>query len=247
MKTRLDVYLVEKGLAKSRSQAQQLIQGGHVSVDGRVLDKASLEISPESKIEVSENSLNRYVSRGGLKLEGALKRISLDVNEKLVLDIGISTGGFTDCLLQAGARQVYGVDVGHDQTDPKIKVDSRVVIIEGVNARDLGSVKLPSQFDTVVVDVSFISLELILPEALKKLRPGGAILALVKPQFEAGRAALGKNGVIKEPKAFEEVRKKIYKICETLQLQVEDYFESDITGSDGNREFFVYARSHGDS
>jgi 23S rRNA (cytidine1920-2'-O)/16S rRNA (cytidine1409-2'-O)-methyltransferase len=191
-----------------------------------------------------ENPLSRYVSRGGLKLEGALQHTKLDVRGKTVLDVGLSTGGFTDCLLQAGAVKIVGIDVGQGQTDSKIKDDSRVTIFESLNARDLTAEKLggTKNFDLIVIDVSFISLELILPSALRVLGPEGRILSLVKPQFEAGRSALGKSGIVKDPKAFEEVRKKIYKICEDLQLDVEDYFESSITGSDGNQEYFLLAR-----
>ncbi|MEQ1876054.1 MAG: TlyA family RNA methyltransferase [Bdellovibrionia bacterium] len=244
MKKRLDLHLHESGLAKSRSQAQQLIDAGLVSVDGRKITKSSFEVDPHAQIEIQDSALSRYVSRGGVKLEGALKRTGLSVNDLTLLDIGISTGGFTDCLLQSGAAKVYGIDVGRDQTDPKIKSDPRVLIFEGYNARDLATLRIegPGFYDGIVIDVSFISLELVLPPAAKRLDPKGWILALVKPQFEAGRASLGKNGVVKDPKTFEEVREKIYILCEQAQLGVEDYFESDITGTDGNREFFILAR-----
>ncbi|HEX4924986.1 MAG TPA: TlyA family RNA methyltransferase [Bdellovibrionales bacterium] len=249
MKKRLDLLLVELGLAKSRALAQQLISNGLVTLDGRALTKPGqeLESSVAASLKILENNLNRYVSRGGLKLEGALERTSLEVRDKIALDVGLSTGGFADCLLQRGAARVVGVDVGQGQLADRLKRDPRVTSLESINARhltrDLLAPHVPaSGFDLAVIDVSFISLELILPQLPPLLAPHGYILGLVKPQFEAGRAALGKSGIVKDPKAFEEVRKKIYKICESLLLDVEDYFESSIQGSDGNQEFFVLAR-----
>ena len=238
---------MEKGLAKSRSQAQQIIQAGLVLIDGRTASKASAEFSGDITIEITDDRMNRYVSRGGLKLEGALRHTGIRVDGIRALDVGISTGGFTDCLLQAGAAEIVGVDVGQGQLSPKISSDPRVKIFESVNARELtpSLIESPKPFDLAVVDVSFISLELILPPVTSLIAADGKILALVKPQFEAGRAALGKTGVVKDPKAFEEVRKKIYKICELNRLDVEDYFESAITGTDGNQEFFLLARPFG--
>lgn len=245
--------LVELGHAKSRAQAQQLITNNLVTLDGRVLSKPGHELDPitAASLQILENSLNRFVSRGGLKLEGALQRTKLTVKGVTALDVGLSTGGFADCLLQRGAHKVVGVDVGHGQLADRLKNESRLISLESINARHLTREQLEPHvpadgFGLAVVDVSFISLEHILPRLPSLLSLESRIFALVKPQFEAGRAALGKAGIVKDPKAFEEVRKKIYRVCETQQLEVEDYFESSIQGSDGNQEFFVLARpAHG--
>jgi 23S rRNA (cytidine1920-2'-O)/16S rRNA (cytidine1409-2'-O)-methyltransferase len=244
---RLDLVLVERGLAKSRSQAQQLIKNGAVEIDGELITKSSFEVHSEiSKIEIKDPSLVQFVSRGGLKLQGALKHTGYSVKGLTVLDVGISTGGFTDCLLQNGVEKVVGIDVGHGQLDPRLAKDSRIVHFEGLNARQLDRSRLGPNvplrgFELIVIDVSFVSLELVLPSALPFLSENGRLLCLVKPQFEAGRKYLGKTGVIRDVKAFEEVKEKIYKICDTLKLRVEDYFESQISGTDGNQEFFLFA------
>jgi 23S rRNA (cytidine1920-2'-O)/16S rRNA (cytidine1409-2'-O)-methyltransferase len=175
-------------------------------------------------------------------MEGALKQSGLQVKGFRVLDVGLSTGGFTDCLLQHGAISVTGLDVGHNQTHHKIKSDARVTVHEGVNARAIPRELLPEPFDLVVIDVSFISLSLILPEAFKFLRPAGYLLALIKPQFEVERKDVGKGGIVKDPLLHEQVQAKILRICEGLGLLDLLIFQSPIEGTDGNKEFFIYAK-----
>lgn len=251
---RVDVFLVEKGWVSSRNRAQELIANGRVILKsgGRKIPvkKPSMKIDPSlgDELEViADPEADRFVSRGGIKLLGALARTKMDVKGIKALDIGISTGGFTDCLLQEGAQGVVGIDVGHDQLAEKIKMDPRVRLMEGINARDLSRVPVLDlnggrKFDLIVIDVSFISLTLVLPEAIQYLKESAPVLALVKPQFEVGREGLGKNGIVKDPDRYSEVENKIRISCHNAGLIVEDYFESSIEGSDGNREFFVLAR-----
>ena len=251
---RIDLLLVERGLAASRNRAQELIAGGRVYMVSRgqrtLVAKPSQKVNPrdiESLEIVDDPGSGSYVSRGGLKMKGALDRTGLQVRGFRVLDVGISTGGFSDCLLQAGAVSVIGVDVGHGQLAEKLRNDPRVRLVEGVNARDLSNVPLVKlnsghNFDLVVIDVSFISLSLVLPEAIRYLKESAPVLALVKPQFEVGREGLGKNGIVKDPARFREVEEKIRRVCAEAGLSVEDYFDSSIEGSDGNKEYFVFAR-----
>ena len=241
---RVDVLMVEKGFASSRNRAQELIASGRVFlvVAGRkqAVKKSSLQVEPsdDTTFELTQGPDDcEFVSRGGLKLKGALKRSKLDVKGLRVLDIGISTGGFTDCLLQSGAAFVVGVDVGHGQLAEKLKNDPRVKLFEGVNARQLTTIPLATftegnKFDLVVIDVSFISLTLVLPEAISYLRDSASIVALVKPQFEVGRENLGKNGIVKDAALYTGVEAKIRNACRVSGLIVEDYFESSIEGSD---------------
>ena len=251
---RVDVLLLEKGLVRSRAQAQDLIAKGKVFLlDGSLrkpITKSSYKVDQHLQnslhIDVDPNEA-LYVSRGGVKMRGALDRTGHQVVGISVLDIGISTGGFTDCLLQAGVRNVLGLDVGHGQLAEKLQKDSRVQQIEGVNARDLSQVRVTelnggSKFDLIVIDVSFISLSLVLPEAIQYLKEAACVLALVKPQFEVGREGLGKNGIVKNASLYNDVETKIRGVCTQVGLTVEDYFESSIEGTDGNREFFVYAK-----
>ncbi len=250
---RADVYLVEKGFVPSRNQAQELIVRGKVFLIGpdgkkRVVSKPSVKIEFGAKIHIDQDPEDvKFVSRGGLKMKGALEKVELDVRGFHALDIGISTGGFTECLLQSGASSVVGLDVGHDQLATKLKKDPRVQLLEGINARDLSQVPLialnnGSKYDLCVIDVSFISLTLVLPEAIQYLKESAPLLALVKPQFEVGREGLGKNGIVKDALLYRDVEEKIRQACGACGMTVEDYFESPIEGSDGNREFFVYAR-----
>jgi 23S rRNA (cytidine1920-2'-O)/16S rRNA (cytidine1409-2'-O)-methyltransferase len=254
---RADIFLVEQGLVTSRNRAQELIASGKVFliVNGqrKVIAKASVQIDPETaSLEVvQEAGEAQFVSRGGLKMQGALLRTGFDVKGLKVLDVGISTGGFADCLLQRGAAAIVGLDVGHGQLAAQLQKDPRVRLFEGLNARDLSSEIIQKQlsesnagrkFDLVVVDVSFISLTLVLPELIQYLEESSPVIALVKPQFEVGREGLGKNGIVKDSSLFAEVEAKIRRVCSTLDLTVEDYFESPIEGTDGNREFFLYAR-----
>ena len=250
---RADLLLVEKGLAPSRAKAQELIEGGRVfvAIDGKkhAVAKASAKIPPEhvEHLIVEASPMGReFVSRGGIKLDGALSRIGLDVRGSNALDVGISTGGFADCLLQRGAERVVGVDVGHGQLADRLRTDERVKLLEGVNARDLAKAPLlemnaGQRFDLLVIDVSFISLTLVLPEAIQYLKESAPVLALVKPQFEVGREGLGKNGIVSDPRLYGEVEEKIRRACAQAGLSVGDYFESSIQGTDGNREFFIHA------
>lgn len=256
---RIDVLMTAKGLVRSRQKARELILAGRVSIidkmGRRKVSKPSLIVddSPDLKVEIAadpEFGEREFVSRGALKLSGALERCNRALNGRTVLDIGISTGGFADCCLQRGANRIVGVDVGHDQLAQKLRDDSRVVLFEGVNARDLvepeWQTKLFTEnsgqkFDLIVVDVSFISLRLVLPGLPAFLLPTGAILALVKPQFEVGRAGLGKGGIVNDASLYPKVESEICVFSTSLGLKVESYFESSILGSDGNREFFLYA------
>ena len=242
---RADVLLVERGLAPSRTAAQRLIAAGHVFArDGAAkvaLTKPSAAVHDDVQLEIEASELDRYVSRGGLKLEGALKHVALDVKNFRCLDVGQSTGGFTDCLLERGAAHVVGVDVGHDQLHEKIRSDARATCIEGMNSRTLHNVGEP--FDLIVADVSFISLTKVLPQWPALLREGGHVLSLVKPQFEVGAANLARGGIVRDESLYAVVEKTIRKSCFDAGLIVLDYFDSSITGGDGNREFFIYAKA----
>ncbi len=250
---RADIMLVEKGFASSRNRAQELIATGRVFVTSKgqrlVVKKPSVQLEGSETIDIAPDpEALHYVSRGGLKMRGALDRLKLTVEGVRVLDVGISTGGFTDCLLQAGARSVVGVDVGHGQLSPQLEKDQRIQHLEGVNARDLSKVPLiemngGQKFDLIVADVSFISLTLVLPGIISYLKESGSVLILVKPQFEVGREGLGKNGIVKDSSLYAGVEAKIRGAANTAGLLVEDYFESAIPGFDGNREFFLFAHS----
>jgi 23S rRNA (cytidine1920-2'-O)/16S rRNA (cytidine1409-2'-O)-methyltransferase len=246
-KKRLDQILVQTGLAKSRSFAQKLIEEGLVKIDGVVHRDSAEKIEglTRDRLSVGEGGANRFVSRGGLKLDALLEDQKIDVSGMTVLDIGISTGGFTDCVLQRGASTVVGVDVGTQQLDFKLSTDPRLFFKEKVNARSLSAADFPKgapvQFDLVVIDVSFISLELILPPAIKLMKPGAQLIALVKPQFEVGQKNLGKGGIVTDTKLFDFVSEKLHKICDTLKLSVKAYVPCALKGGDGNQEFFLVA------
>jgi 23S rRNA (cytidine1920-2'-O)/16S rRNA (cytidine1409-2'-O)-methyltransferase len=250
LKQRADVVLVEQRLATSRTQAQKLIAAAQVEIrEGgrwRRLEKSSEKIASSSELRVEAGPEQWYASRGGLKLAGALAEFGVDPQGLVVLDVGQSTGGFTDCLLQQGAARVVGVDVGRDQLAPALRADPRVVCLEGVNARQLPAAQLleyaPNGFPLAVMDVSFISQTLILPSLAPLLAVGGAMVSLVKPQFEVGRAGIGKGGIVKDASLYTEVEAKLRGACEALHLQVHDYCTSSITGTDGNLEFFIFAR-----
>ncbi len=255
-KTRLDLYLVEKGFAQSRTHAQELIEAGQVFLEQgsqkKSLKKSSLSVDPEmdGKIIVELGPANRFVSRGGLKLEGALVHVGLSVEGLQALDVGISTGGFTDCLLQKGAAFVLGVDVGHGQVSLMLKDHPKLKVLEGINARALSQedrvlALTPSKkFDLIVMDVSFISIELIIPELQTFLKPSGHLLSLVKPQFEVGVDGLAKGGIVKDVSLYAKVEEKIKSCCTSHGFEVMDYFASSIEGKDGNHEFFVFAKKH---
>ena len=247
---RADVVLVELGLAPSRTVAQRLIAAGRVHVErgGRsvTVKKSSETLDAGEAVGITPDPADRYVSRGALKLEGALVRTGVSVSGRLALDVGQSTGGFTDCLLQAGAARVVGIDVGHGQLHPRIADDPRVVAFEGINARalDLAAIRAAAgqeSVDLIVCDVSFISLTLALPPALPLLAPGGVLLSLVKPQFEVGREGIGRGGLVRDAGLYPQVETKIRALCAEAGLTVRDYFDSPILGGDGNREFFVCA------
>lgn len=251
-KTRIDVYMVEKGISPSRTKAQDLIRAGLVSLKHNGQLKTvhnSSELVEEDllpEVVIQKSTLDKYASRAGLKMDSALSHLGLSVEGFHVLDVGMSTGGFTDCLLQQGAADVVGVDVGHNQLSLKLKNDPRVKSLEGVNARELHlqnevlALKPSFGFDLAVIDVSFISLTLVLPSVVKLLRSEGHCLALVKPQFEVGPEGLGKNGIVKDPSLYTSVQKKITNTAELLNANSITYFSSELEGKDGNKEFFIY-------
>ena len=238
--TRLDQALVQRQLFPTRHQAQAAVMAGQIQVNGQVVSKASAIVHDDSEISVTSPS--GYVGRGGNKLEGALKDFQIDCTDKLALDIGASTGGFTDCLLQFGARKVYAVDVGHGQLAWKIRQDPRVVVIDRMNARRLSSREIPEPIDLCTIDVSFISLTLILPNALELLTPNGVMLALIKPQFELDRADVGRGGIVRDAALHQKAQDKIRDFAQRLGVLVEGVRPSVITGGDGNQEFFICLR-----
>lgn len=242
---RADQLLVERGLATSRSQAQRLIASGVRWLDRgawKPVAKNGDELACDAELELLDNAEARYVSRGGLKLEGALKAAGVDASGKVCLDVGQSTGGFTDCLLQQGALRVTGVDVGQGQLHDNIRQDSRVMALEKVNARELTADQVGDDFDLVVGDLSFISMTLVLPALVPLLKPGGDLLILVKPQFELQPGQVGKRGVVSDASLFSVVEKRIRDCCGELGLHVTGWYDSAVTGGDGNREFFVHAK-----
>ena len=239
-KSRLDTELVARGLFSSRQQAQRAIMAGEVKIATRVAAKPSDPVAPDDEITVA--SRPRFVSRGGIKLEGALEFFRIDVKGKTVLDIGASTGGFTDCLLQRGATRIYAVDVGHDQLAWKIRSDPRVITLEGLNARTLSQEHIPELVDLSVIDVSFISLTLILPNVFDLLTPDGVILALIKPQFELERGDVPRGGVVWQQVLHEKAKMKIGNFVSNLGHTLEGMTPSIITGADGNQEFFAWLR-----
>ncbi len=242
---RADQLLLERGLATSRSQAQRLIAAGVRWFDGeqwRPVAKNGSELPDNAQIELLDAAEARYVSRGGLKLEGALQSAGQTVQGLHCLDVGQSTGGFTDCLLQQGARHVVGVDVGHGQLHDNLRQDERVTAVESVNARELTQEHVGEEpFDLVTGDLSFISLTLVLPALVPLMKPGAALLMLVKPQFELQPPQIGKGGIVKDAAFYPVVEQRIRDACAALDLKVVNWFDSPIAGGDGNREFFVYA------
>jgi 23S rRNA (cytidine1920-2'-O)/16S rRNA (cytidine1409-2'-O)-methyltransferase len=238
-KTRLDVALVERGLAESRAAAQRLVMAGLVFSGDRRLDKAGQSVNADTLLEV-RGQPHPYVSRGGLKLEKALDHFSISVAGRIALDVGASTGGFTDCLLQRGAARVYAVDVGTNQLAWKLRSDPRVVSLEKTNIRDVPKAKIPEPVDLIVCDVSFIGLRTALPSALALAEPGAHLVALIKPQFEVGKGRVGKGGIVREPELHEEVCETISKwLAEQKGWRVLGVTESPITGADGNKEFLI--------
>ena len=237
-KTRLDRLLVERGLAPSREQARRLIMAGEVQVGGRVVDKPGRLVPEDAPVEVRRQP--RYVSRGGLKLEAALDRFGLDVSGKVVVDVGASTGGFTDCLLQRGAAKVYAVDVGYGQLAWKLRQDPRVIPLERTNIRYLEALPDGELADLAVIDASFIGLRLVLPATLRLLKPDGQVIALVKPQFEAGRQDVGKGGVVRDPQVHRRVLEEVAALAQELGLTVAGLTVSPAPGPAGNVEFLIW-------
>ena len=236
---RLDVYLAANGFVKSRETAQRLIKEGAVSLDGKTAKKPSEQIDETKPPEIALSDDLRYVSRGGLKLERALERFGVDVAGLDAVDIGASTGGFTDCLLQRGIKSVRCVDVGHSQLDEKIKNDERVTSYEGMNARYITADDLGGECDLVVCDVSFISLTLIINSVRSILRENGRFIALIKPQFEAGRAALDRHGIVKDRAAQAAAIGKVIESAASARLYCAGLTVSPIQGGDGNREYLA--------
>jgi 23S rRNA (cytidine1920-2'-O)/16S rRNA (cytidine1409-2'-O)-methyltransferase len=239
---RLDKLVLERSLAPTREKAQALILAGQIRVNGQPATKAGALLASDSRIELVGEP-PRYVSRGGLKLEGALRDFNVDVRGRVCLDVGASTGGFTDCLLQHGAARVYAVDVGKGQLDWKLRQDERVVIREGINARYLQPEDLGEPVDLVTIDVAFISVEKILPAVLRCARPGAVFLILVKPQFELSQREVGKGGIVRDPALQKKAVEKIRRAAAALGLEGIAARESSLPGAEGNREFFLRAAS----
>ena len=238
-KTRLDVLLVERGLQESRQKAQATIMSGLVFVKGQRVDKPGTAVPNDAEIEVRGNAL-KYVSRGGLKLEKAMASFPIDLRDAVCGDIGASTGGFTDCMLQNGARKVYAVDVGYGQLAWSLRSDERVVCMERTNARYLTHEQIPEELDFASVDVSFISLKLILPPLCGLLRQGGHVACLVKPQFEAGKEKVGKKGVVRDPAVHLEVLEHFLEYAKESGFTVLGLTYSPIRGPEGNIEYLGY-------
>lgn len=237
-KQRLDKMMVERGLTPSREKAQALIMAGQVVVGEHTVDKSGQQVAVDAEIRI-KGVILPFVSRGGLKLRKALDEFAVDVIGLVAIDVGASTGGFSDCLLQAGARKIFAVDVGHGQLAWKLQQDPRVVSMEKTNIRAL----LPEQLDEVpdlaVIDASFISLAKVLPAVVAVVKPGGCIIALIKPQFEVGKGEVGKGGIVRDPAAHEMVIEKVSQTAREMGLKVGGLCESPITGADGNREFLI--------
>ncbi len=248
---RIDMILVARAQASSRTHAQRLIKDGRVQIqlnnEWQTVTKPGLKLNADIELCVSPDPQDRFVSRGALKLLGALEQLQLDPTGLVAIDVGQSTGGFTDCLLQHGAAAVVGIEVGHDQLDPRLRADPRVTCLEGVNARALSTEQLlplsrdGEGFDLAVMDVSFISQTKILPALAPLIRHAGRLISLVKPQFEVGPGGIGKGGIVRDERLYADVEADIRALCETLGLGVQHYMPSPITGGDGNREFLLIA------
>ncbi|MGL4874795.1 MAG: TlyA family RNA methyltransferase [Clostridium sp.] len=238
-KERLDIILVERGMIESREKAKTSIMAGLVFVDGQRIDKAGMKVSVDSDIEFKGQKL-KYVSRGGLKLEKALKNFPLTLDGKVCMDIGASTGGFTDCMLQNGASKVFAVDVGYGQFAWKLRTDDRVVCMERTNIRYVTTEDIGEKLDFASIDVSFISLKTIMPATLDLLKEDGEVVALIKPQFEAGRGKVGKKGVVREESTHIEVVEGIINFLKEKDVNILGLGYSPIKGPEGNIEYLVY-------
>lgn len=244
-KQRLDIYLTEHNMAPSREKAKAIIMSGIVYINNQKADKAGMLVTADDKVEVRGSTL-RYVSRGGLKLEKAMHTFSITLDGLTCMDIGASTGGFTDCMLQNGAAKVYSVDVGYGQLAWQLRTDERVVNMERTNIRYIDKDKI-DPLDFASVDVSFISLTLVLPVAYDMLKDGGRIVCLIKPQFEAGREKVGKKGVVRDEKVHIEVIEKVVSFCKQNNLAVKGLTFSPIRGPEGNIEYLLYLEKGGES
>ena len=245
-KERLDVLLVKRNLASSREKAKAIIMSGVVFVDGQREDKAGASFPPDIPIEIKGNTL-RYVSRGGLKLEKAMEQFGLSLDDKVCMDVGSSTGGFTDCMLQNGAYKVYSVDVGHGQLDWKLRNDARVIVMEKTNIRYVVPEDIDDVLDFASIDVSFISLTKVLGPVRELLKEGGEIVALIKPQFEAGREKVGKKGVVRDPAVHEEVIHKVIDYALETGFSILNLEYSPIKGPEGNIEYLLHIRKDSES
>lgn len=239
VKKRADLLLYEKGLADSREKAKRIIMEGSAFVGTMRIDKPGEKLEEDVEIYIKSNPLI-YVSRGGLKLEKAIEEFNLVLNHKVAMDIGSSTGGFTDCMLKNGAKKVYAIDVGYGQLDWSLRNDPRVVVMERTNIRNVTEEQIGDKIDFISIDVSFISLELVLPIAKKLLKEDGEIIALVKPQFEAGKEKVGKNGIVRDKKIHIEVLESIIRYVASIGLGVLNISFSPITGAKGNVEFLIH-------
>lgn len=240
-KLRLDKLMVERGLAPSREKAQALIMAGQVVVGDHAAEKAGQQVLLDVEIRI-KGELLPYVSRGGLKLARGLEQFGVDPSGRVAIDVGASTGGFTDCLLQQGAARVYAVDVGYGQLAWKLREDPRVVVLEKTNIRHLQPEQLVPLPDLAVIDASFISLNLVLPPTLALLKRPAEVVALVKPQFEVGKGAVGKGGIVRDPKLHDEVLQNMERLAAELNAELMGICDSPITGADGNREFLMGLR-----
>ena len=236
---RIDKLLVERGLAESRTKAQAMVMAGVVLVDEQRVEKPSHQFDTNSAIRIKggDDPTTRYVGRGGLKLEAALREFQIDVAGLTCLDVGASTGGFTDCLLQHGAKKIFAVDVGHNQIDWRLRNDPRVEVREGVNARYLTPEDFPQKFELVVMDVSFISVTKVLPAIVPLIALDGSIITLIKPQFEVGRGEVGGGGIVRDEAKRLRVIEEVNNAARALGLQIVNVIESPITGAEGNVEF----------
>ena len=237
---RIDKLLLERGLAESRTKAQALVMAGVVLVNEQRVEKASQEFERDAQIRIKgDTAESRYVGRGGLKLEKALHEFQIDANNLICLDVGASTGGFTDCLLQNGARRVVAIDVGHNQIDWKLRTDDRVEVRENLNARYLKPEDFDGKFDLIVMDVSFISVTKIFPALVPLLKENGKVVTLIKPQFEVGKGEVGKGGIVKETEKHERVISEVNHAAVQNGLSVTGTIDSPISGADGNKEFLA--------
>ena len=243
---RIDKLLVERGLAESRTKAQAMVMAGVVLVNEQRVEKPSDQFVPGAEIRIkrADDPTSRYVGRGGLKLEAALREFQIDVRGLVCLDVGASTGGFTDCLLQNGAAKVFAIDVGHNQIDWRLRNDPRVEVREGVNARYLAPDDFPTSFDLVVIDVSFISLIKILPSVVPLLKSSASLVVLIKPQFEVGRGEVGSGGVVRDQAKRVKAVNNVNEFASALELKIEGTIESPITGAEGNIEYLAHYSYH---